>query len=106
MAELAAITKELDFHLEQVQDFTPTPMTVATEAFFTGLHPYTLQPIFSAHTPQEKLAQRMFFFWYDKKYRNSIIAALQAMHRKDLMQRLFPRGGGAPAPPRNTRRRR
>lgn len=106
MAELAAITKELDFHLEQVQDFTPTPMTVATEAFFTGLHPYTLQPIFSAHTPQEKLAQRMFFFWYDKKYRNSIIAALQAMHRKDLMQRLFPSGGGAPAPPRNTRRRR
>ena len=106
MAELAAITKELDFHLEQVQDFTPTPMTVATEAFFTGLHPYTLQPIFSAHTPQEKLAQRMFFFWYDKKYRNSIIAALQAMHRKDLMQRLFPRGGGMPAPPLNTRRRR
>ena len=64
MAELAVITKRLDFHLEQVQDFTPTPMTVATEAWYTGYHPYTLQPIFSAKTQKEKLAQRMFFFWY------------------------------------------
>ena len=50
MAELAVITKRLDFHLEQVQDFTPTPMTVATEAWYTGFHPYTLEPIFSAKT--------------------------------------------------------
>ena len=48
MAELAVLTKRMDFHLEQVQDFTPTPMTVSTEAWYTGLHPYTLQPIFSA----------------------------------------------------------
>ena len=48
MAELAVITKRLDFHLEQVQDFTPTPMTVATEAWYTGFHPYTLEPVFSA----------------------------------------------------------
>lgn len=48
MAELAVITKRLDFHLEQVQDFTPTPMTVATEAWYTGFHPYTLELIFSA----------------------------------------------------------
>ena len=63
MAELAVITNKLDFHLEQVQDFTPTPMTVATETWYTGYHPYTLQPVFSAKTPKEKLAQRMFFFW-------------------------------------------
>ena len=64
MAELAVITRKLDFHLEQVQDFTPTPMTVATEAWYTGFHPYTLEPVFSAKTSREKLAQRMFFFWY------------------------------------------
>ena len=58
MAELAVITKRLDFHLEQVQDFTPTPMTVATEAWYTGFHPYTLEPVFSAKTQREKLAQR------------------------------------------------
>ncbi len=59
MAELAVITKRWTFHLEQVQDFTPTPMTVATEAWYTGYHPYTLQPVFSAKTQREKLAQRV-----------------------------------------------
>lgn len=67
MAELAVITKRLDFHLEQVQDFTPTPMTVATEAWYTGFHPYTLEPVFSAKTQREKLAQRQFFFGINRK---------------------------------------
>lgn len=67
MAELAVITKRLDFHLEQVQDFTPTPMTVATEAWYTGFHPYTLEPVFSAKTQREKLAQRQFFFGTNRK---------------------------------------
>ncbi len=64
MAQLAAITRRMDIRLEQVQDFTPTPMTVATEAWYTGFHPYTLQPVFSAKTPQEKRAQHQYFFWY------------------------------------------
>ena len=72
MAELAVITKNLDFHLEQVQDFTPTPMTVSTTAFYTGYDPYTLEPIFCAKTPKEKLAQRMFFFWYKPEERRNI----------------------------------
>lgn len=90
MAELAAITKSLDFHLEQVQDFTPTPMTVSTEAWYTGLHPYTLQPVFSAKSPQEKLAQRMFFFWYKPEERSKITSALRRMNRPDLIGRLYP----------------
>ena len=90
MAELAALTKELNFHLEQVQDFTPTPMTVATEAFYTGLHPYTLQPIYTAHSKEEKLAQRKYFFWYDKKYKNDIIKSLKKLHRRDLINKLYP----------------
>ena len=90
MAELAVLTRELDFHLEQVQDFTPTPMTVSTEAFYTGLHPYTLQPIFSAHNKEEKLAQRRYFFWYDSKYKREILQALRRMRRQDLIKRLYP----------------
>ena len=91
MAELAVITKRLDFHLEQVQDFTPTPMTVATEAWYTGIHPYTLQPIFSAKTQREKLAQRMFFFWYKPEERRAIIQELKRMGRSDLIDKLYGR---------------
>lgn len=64
MAQLADITRKLGFHLEQVQDFTPTPMTVATETWYTGYDPYTLEPVYSAKTPREKEAQRQYFFWY------------------------------------------
>jgi len=88
MAELAVITKRLDFHLEQVQDFTPTPMTVATEAFYTGYHPYTLEPIFSAKSQREKLAQRQFFFWYKPEERRNIIAELRRIGRSDLINKL------------------
>ena len=90
MAELAAITKELNFHLEQVQDFTPTPMTVSTDTYFTGLHPYSLKPVYCARTPMEKQAQRLFFFWYDRKNRATITAALKRIHRSDLLHKLYP----------------
>lgn len=93
MAELAAITKDLDFHLEQVQDFTPTPMTVSTEAWYTGYDPYTLEPVFSAKTPSEKLAQRMFFFWYQRDQRPAIERELRRLGRTDILDRLY---GGAP----------
>jgi len=70
MAELAAITRQLDFKLEQVQDFTPTPLTMATTCWATGYHPYTLEPVYSAKTPQEKREQNSFFFWYKNENRN------------------------------------
>ena len=89
MAELAVLTKRLDFHLEQVQDFTPTPMTVATEAWYTGFHPYTLEPIYSARTQREKLAQRQFFFWYKPEERRNIINELQRIGREDLINKLY-----------------
>lgn len=91
MAELAAITKDLNFQLEQVQDFTPTPMTVSTEAWYTGLHPYTLQPVWSAKTQKEKLAQRQFFFWYKPSEKQNILRLLRQMGRSDLIRRLFER---------------
>ena len=92
MAELAVITKDLDFHLEQVQDFTPTPMTISTETWYTGYDPYTLEPIYSAKTPKEKLAQRQFFFWYKPEERKNIERELKRIGREDLIKRLFPKG--------------
>ena len=89
MAELAVITKDLDFHLEQVQDFTPTPMTVATETWYTGFHPYTLERVYSARSPKEKLAQRMFFFWYKPEERRAIIQELRRIGRNDLINKLY-----------------
>lgn len=90
MAELAAKTKALDFKLEQVQDFTPTPMTLATEMYYTGIHPYTLEKISAPNTPQQKLNQRKFFFWYQKEYKNEIINDLKKMNRMDLIKKLYP----------------
>jgi uncharacterized radical SAM protein YgiQ len=67
MAELANLTRKMGYKLEQVQDFTPTPMTVSTEMFYTGYDPYTLEPVTTAKSQQEKLAQRQYFFWYKDK---------------------------------------
>ncbi len=92
MAELAVITKGLDFRLEQVQDFTPTPMTVSTETWYTGYDPYTLEPVFSAKTQREKLAQRMFFFWYKPEERNAIERELRRIGRADLIDKLYDKG--------------
>ncbi len=89
MAELAVETKQLDFQLEQVQDFTPTPMTVATETWYTGYDPYTLEPVFSAKTQKEKLAQRQFFFWYKPEERSGIEQSLRRIGRADLIKKLY-----------------
>ena len=99
MAELAVITKSLHFQLEQVQDFTPTPMTLATEMYYTGYHPYTLEKVYTARSKEQKLAQRQFFFWYKPESRRQIMQVLQKMGRKDLIEKLFGRNGGTnPAP--------
>lgn len=89
MAELAAITKRLDFKLEQVQDFTPTPMTVSTEMWYTGYHPYTLEKVYCARSMQEKLRQRLFFFWYKPEEKSTIIQELMRMGRRDLLNKLY-----------------
>ena len=89
MAELAIETKRLNFQLEQVQDFTPTPMTLATEMYHTGLDPYTLQPVYVARTKDDKLAQRQFFFWYKPEERRTIKQFLQKIRRPDIADKLF-----------------
>ena len=89
MAELAAETKPLGFKLEQIQDFTPSPMTLATEIYYTGFHPYTLEKVYTARTKEQKLAQHQFFFWYDPKYKSQIIKTLDKLKRGDLKDLLF-----------------
>lgn len=89
MANLAADTKDLGFRLEQVQDFTPTPMTVATIIYYTGLHPYTLKPVYTAKSKGEKKNQHQFFFWYKRENRKQIRAKLEKMNRPDLIEKIL-----------------
>ncbi|WP_337041344.1 YgiQ family radical SAM protein [Emticicia sp. 17c] len=97
MANLAAETKDLGFQLEQVQDFTPTPMTVAEVIYYSGVHPYTLQPVKTAKTREEKLAQNRFFFWYKPEFRDWIRSRLHKLNRPDLAERLLAKSKKTPA---------
>ena len=90
MADLAAETKELGIRPEQVQDFTPTPMTLAAEIFYRGIDPYTLKKIYVSRSKEDKINQRRFFFWYDRKEKPWIMSRLRGMNRTDLIKRLFP----------------
>ncbi|MCW3807686.1 YgiQ family radical SAM protein [Plebeiibacterium marinum] len=89
MANLAVETKSIDFKLEQVQDLTPTPMTVSTVIFYSGVHPYTLEKLYTAKTKQEKLDQRIFFFWYKPEYKKQIERLLEQTNQQDLINKLF-----------------
>ena len=91
MAELAVITRNLDFHLEQVQDFTPTPMTVSTEAWYTGYDPYTLEPVYSAKT-QMKTCTETIFLWYKPEERRNIEKELNRIGRQDLIKNCIQKG--------------
>ncbi|MBK9593796.1 MAG: YgiQ family radical SAM protein [Crocinitomicaceae bacterium] len=89
MADLAAETKEMGFKLEQVQDFTPTPMTVATEIYYSGVHPYTLKPTFAPKSKQQKEDQHRFFFWYKNENKAWIKDKLKATGKPELAERLL-----------------
>jgi uncharacterized radical SAM protein YgiQ len=91
MADLAAETKDMGFQLEQVQGFTPTPMTVATVIYYSGYHPYTLEPVRTPKTKKEKDEQHRFFFWYKKENQNWIKNTLTKLERKDLLNVLLPK---------------
>lgn len=92
MANLAAETKDLGFKLEQVQDFTPTPMTVAEVIYYTGVHPYTLQPIHTVKTKEEKLAQNNYFFWWKNEMKSWIRNRLKKLDQPELAERLVGSG--------------
>lgn len=89
MANLAAETKDMGFKLEQVQDFTPTPMTVATVIYYTGVHPYTLKPVYTAKSKNEKRHQHLFFFWHKRENHQAIRDKLTSIGREDLIDKLI-----------------
>jgi len=89
MINLAIETKELGFKLEHVQDFTPTPMTVATVMYYSGYHPYSLKQYYTPKSKQEKINQHRFFFWYKKENRNWIRKRLNDAKMPDLLKRLL-----------------
>ncbi|MEN9441318.1 MAG: hypothetical protein RLZ33_1395 [Bacteroidota bacterium] len=89
MANLAAETKDMGFQLEQVQDFMPTPMTVAEVIYYTGVHPYTLKPIKTVKTKEEKLNQNKYFFWYKRENQDWIRQRLTKAQRPDLIDKLL-----------------
>ena len=90
MAVLALETKYLGLKPEQVQDFTPTPMTLATEIYYSGYHPYTLKPVFTAKTQIQKKEQNLFFFWYKPENHQWIFNTLKRLKREDLANKLLP----------------
>ena len=89
MAQLAVDTKKLHFKLEQIQDFTPTPMTVGAVIFYSGFHPYTMEKLFTAKNKTDKLAQRKFFFWYKNENKGDIKKSLTKINRPDLLKKLL-----------------
>jgi len=105
MAELAAETKDMGFKLEQVQDFTPTPMTVAEVIYYTGLHPYTLKPVFTAKSPEEKKNQNRYFFWYKRENQEWISSRLKRAGRADLSNKLVETTHQKQLPPWLAKRR-
>ena len=88
MAELAIQAAELHLNLEQVQDFTPTPMTLGSVMFHTGFDPYTLKKISVPRTVKEKKMQQLFFFLYKKEKREELKTDLRALKRGDLIKSL------------------
>ncbi|MBT4793007.1 MAG: YgiQ family radical SAM protein [Halobacteriovoraceae bacterium] len=89
MAALAVKTKNLGYKLEQIQDFTPTPMTVATVIYYSGYHPYTLKKVSTAISYDDKIKQRKFFFWYKSENKNFVKNSLAKLKRLDLTKELF-----------------
>ena len=82
---LALFLKEEGLHPEQVQDFYPTPGTISTCMFYTGLDPYTLQPVYVPRTPKEKAAQRAMLQYFRPENHALVRAALRAAGRADLI---------------------
>jgi uncharacterized radical SAM protein YgiQ len=88
MQQLANHCKQLHYRPEQVQDFTPTPMTLATTMFYTGLNPYTMQPVYVAKTSEEKKKQNSYFFWWkaQDESRKNMKSVKNYKGRKDKRQ--------------------
>ena len=82
MMALAEETRRMNYRPEQVQDFTPTPMTLSTTMFYTGINPYTGKPVYVARTAEEKKQQNQYFFWYKPENHDKRIPMYKNKKRK------------------------
>jgi radical SAM superfamily enzyme YgiQ (UPF0313 family) len=89
MADLAIQTKDQGMRLEQVQDFTPTPMTLATVMYYTGIDPYTGKQVYRADSIEKKKLQQKFFFWYKPENRKILKEVMKKAHLFEQMKKLF-----------------
>jgi len=110
MAELALEMKRMGYRLEQIQDFTPTPMTLSTEMYYTGIDPTTMKPVYVATTPGDKADQRRLFFFYKPEMQPDIIASLRRSGNTRFIPQLFPRfrfdtPAAEPAPKKPSKKR-
>ena len=90
MAQLALDMKQMGYRLEQIQDFTPTPMTLATEMYYTGIDPTTMKPVYVATAPGDKADQRRLFFFYKPDQQRDIISSLRRHNLTGYIAKLFP----------------
>ena len=83
--ELAEFVRDMGFNPEQVSDFYPTPGSLATVMYFTGLDPRTMEPIYVPKNPHEKALQRALIQYRDPKNRDLVREALRRAGREDLI---------------------
>lgn len=83
--ELALFLKKHNIRPEQVQDFYPTPGTISTAMFYTGLNPYTMEPIYVPRTPEDKAMQRALLQYFKPENRRIVEKALIMAKRRDLI---------------------
>ena len=88
MAELAVQMQRMGYRLEQIQDFTPTPMTLSTETYYTGINPDTMEPVYVARHPNEKQEQRQMFFFYKREVQPQIRQSLHRAHLEQYIRKL------------------
>jgi len=89
MAQLAVTMKRMGYRLEQVQDFTPTPLTRSTEMYYTGIDPDTMQPVYVATRSEDKQQQRMLFFYYKREMQPQIRQTLRNNHLEQYVGKLL-----------------
>lgn len=83
--ELAEFLRDLGYMPEQVQDFYPTPSTISTCMYYTGLDPRTMEPVYVAHNPHEKAMQRALIQYRDPKNYDLVKEALLKTGHADLI---------------------
>ena len=82
---MAEYLRDLGYMPQQVQDFYPTPSTVSTVMYYTGLNPVTMKPVYVCKNPHEKAMQRALIQYRNPANRELVLEALQKADRMDLV---------------------